>query len=507
MASATHDVKVTPHNDVDFSNDTKSIRISDTMEVAKPPLKPFSVWSAMSLGYSISNSGLGMVLVVGSAVFGAGPLFIYGTILVTAVTFCVAITLGELSSAYCHAGGQYFFVAQLASERNRRFLSYMTGIISWAAVVCIGASACSATANTAFTLVAISHPDFEYKQWMGFLVFTAVNWTATAMVLFERVIPIMSSTFVYISIALITAVFIALLAPSTEKASARLVFGAEGYFNVSGWPNGVAFFIGISAVNWGFSCLDAATHLAEEIPEPRKNIPKALLWTVFMGFAVAFPINVAIFFKAPDLENTTSIFELLYTAYNGNTAPAIALGSFMILATWGAVIGMHTWQSRIVWALSRDKAFPFHGRMSQLAPAPFHTPLWAILWGSCWITLCGFLYLGSTIAFNSFISAGLVLQYISYAIPAVLMLKARRNNFPKGPFWWPRFGPIANIVVVAWTVIITVFYCFPLFLPVHASDMNYLICVLAFAFLYAGAYWVFYGHKHYRLVDLSVILE
>lgn len=506
---ATHDLKVAHHNnnDVEHSSDVKSAR-PESMEVSKPPQKPFTVWSAMSLGYSISNSGLGMVLVTGSLVFGAGPLFIYGTILITAITFCVAITLGEMSSIWPHAGGQYFYVAQLASEKRRRFLSYMTGIISWAAVICTAASACSAIANTIFTLVALTRPDFEYKQWMGFLVFLAANWTGTAMVIYERFIPIMSSSFVYLSISLIAAMFIALLAPNTEKASAGLVFGTEGYYNVSGWSNGVAFFIGISSVNWGFSCLDAATHLAEEIPEPRKNIPKALLWTVGMGFAVAFPINIAVFFKAPDLENTFSIFGVLYAAYNENASPAIALGSFMVLATWGAVIGMHTWQSRIVWSMSRDRAFPFHNRMSRLAPAPFNTPLWAILWGSCWVTLCGFLYLGSTTAFNSFISAGIVLQYMSYATPAILMLRARRgSNLPKGPFWWPKFGPIANVVVILWTVIITVFYSFPLFLPVEASAMNYLVCVLVFAFLYAGAYWVLYGHKHYKLVDLSVILD
>ncbi|KIW71916.1 hypothetical protein PV04_00143 [Phialophora macrospora] len=507
-SSETHDVKAI-HQDHSL-HDEKTLDSSKSMdvgEVAERPLKPFTVWSAMSLGYSISNSGLGMVLIVGSTVFGAGPLFIYGTILITLITFCVAITLGELASAYPHAGGQYFWVAQLSTPRHRRFFSYMIAIISWAAVICIGASSCSAISTTVFALVGITRPDFVYKQWMGFLVFIVANWTATLMVLYERIIPAMSNTFLVISLVTITATFICLLAPSTEKASAGLVFGTEGYFNVSGWPNGVAFLIGISGVNWGFSCLDAATHLAEEIPQPQKNIPKALLWTVAMGFIVAFPINVAMFFKATDLENTVSIFYLLYTSYRQNSTPAIVLGSFMVLATWGALIGMHTWQSRIVWSLSRDKGFPFHSHMSRLAPAPFRTPLWAILWGSCWVTVCGFLYLGSTTAFNSFISAGIVLQYVSYATPAALLLIKGRQHFPKGPFWWPKFGPIANVVVIAWTLIITVFYSFPLFLPVHATDMNYLACVVVFAFLYAGAYWVLYAHKRYRIGDFGAVLE
>lgn len=507
-SSETDDVKALDSAQALYGE--KTLEKPDSMElgtVVKPPLKPFSTLTAMTMGYSISNSGLGMILIVGSAAFGAGPLFIYGTILVTMVTFCVAITLGELASAYPHSGGQYFWTAQLAPERHRRFLSYMTAVISWSSVICITASSCSAIANTVFQVVALHRPDFVYKQWMGFLVFVGTNWLATAAVVFERFIPILSNTFVFISVSVMVALFIALLVPSTPKAPSSLVWGADGYYNVSGWPDGIAFLIGISGVNWGFSCLDAATHLAEEIPEPRKNIPKALLWTVFMGFVVAFPINVAMFYKAVDLPTTTSIIEILYISYSGSTTAPTAFGALIILATFGAVVGAGTWQSRIVWSLSRDKGFPFHSRMSRMAPSPFNTPLWAILWGSAWITVCGFLFLGSTTAFNSFISAGIVLQYMTYATPAALLLIKGRDNLPRGPFYWPKFGPIANLVVILWTIIITVFYCFPLFLPVYASSMNYLVCVLVFAFLYAGAYWVFYGHKHYRLVDLAVILD
>lgn len=495
----------------DISNDgdgrgIHTVESVDLGHTVKPTQKPFTAWSAMSLGYSISNTGIGMVLVAGNTVFGAGPLFIWGTLVVPFVTFCVAITLGELASAYPHAGGQYFWTAQLSSERTRRFLSYMTAIVSWASVVCTGASAVSGMVNTIFAIVSIQRPDFVYHQWMGFLLFLACNWTAALMVRYERIIPTISNTFVAISLVTVTTTFICLLAPSSEKQSAAVVFGGDGgYFNLSGWPDGVAFLVGISGINWGFSCLDAATHLAEEIPEPRKNIPKALLWTVGIACLSGLLVNLAIFFAATDLEKTISILGLLYEVY-GNPTCATVLGVFISVSVWGSVIGIHTWQSRIVWSLSRDRGFPFHSRMSQLAPSPFHTPMWAILWGTCWISLCGFLFLGSTVAFNSFISAGIVLQYMTYATPTILLLIKGRGTLEHGPFWWPRFGPIANLVVVSWTFLITVMYSFPLFLPVEAASMNYLACVLAFAFIYAGLYWVLYGAKHYRLVDLRIIL-
>jgi choline transport protein len=382
----------------------------------------------------------------------------------------------------------------------------MTAIISWTSVVCIGASAAAGMTNNIFAMVSITRPGFVTERWMVFLVYQACVWSSALTVLYEKAVPILSNGFTLLSLFTVLATVICLLAPSSEKQSAAVVFGARDYFNISGWPDGVAFLIGISSVNWGFSCLDACTHVAEELPNPRKDIPKALLWTVAIALVTGLLTNLAIFLAANDLENTTSILGLLYDVFNGNPTCAIAIGAFITVSVWGSVIGIHTWHSRIAWSLSRDKGFPFHSFLSQLAPAPFHTPAWAVLWGTAWMAICGFLILASTTAFNSFISAGIVLQYMTYAICAILLLLKGRNSIPRSPFWWPKFGPIANIVVICWTLLITVVYSFPYFLPVAAGSMNYLAVVLFIAFLYAGAYWVLYGNNHYRLVSLDLVL-
>jgi choline transport protein len=117
------------------------------------------------------------------------------------------------------------------------------------------------------------------------------------------------------------------------------------------------------------------------------------------------------------------------------------------------------------------------------------------------------LYLASVTAFNSFVGAAICLQYLTYATPAALFLVRGRKGFPHGPFYWPKFGPVANVVVILWTLLTLVMYSFPLFLPLRADSMNYLSVMIVFAFLYAGAYWVLYGNKHYRLVDLSLIVD
>ncbi|RMJ26583.1 Amino acid permease [Aspergillus sp. HF37] len=491
--------KATPEAGLDG---TIEIGVGDQEE--QKPQKAFTMLSAASLGYSICNTPVAMLLVMGNSVFGGGPLFFYGTLLIVVVSLSVAISLGELASAYPHAGGQYFYVAQLAPPKYRRYISYMTGIISWASVVCIGASSCSGTTGMAFQLVAIKYPTFEYHQWQGFLVFQAANLAAFFFNFFERFIPVLGKAFLCLSIVTGLTFFCTLLAAHSPKQSARGFF--VEYYNTSGWPDGVAFFIGISGINWGFSCLDAVTHLSEEIPAPRKNIPKALLTTVAIGAVTGLTTIFAIFFAAYDLPSTSSVIQLLDHIYNGYPIPGLVLGSILLTSTWASLIGIHTWQARIAWSLSRDKGLPFNSYLSRLAPPPFSVPLWAHLWSTAWISLCGFLYLGSLTAFNSFISAGIVLQYMTYSAPIVFLLLKGRKNFVHGPFFLPKIGLAANIILLCWTLITTVFYCFPLYLPVVANEMNYLSVVMVLAFLYALAYWAVYGKNHYKLVDLQVIL-
>lgn len=503
----SHDEKMpaTPGTKEDFAETPLDsvISIGDGA-VVRQPQKPFTMLSAASLGYAISNTPVGVLLVVGNSMFGGSPLFFYGVLLLAFVSFSVAISLGELASAYPHAGGQYFWVAQLAPPSYRRFASYMTAIISWASVVCIGASSCSGTTNLVFQLVAINKPDFQYHQWQGFLVFQAANFFAFFFNLYERFIPVLGKLFLWLSLATFVIHFTTLLSAPSQKQTAHNFF-IEVY-NSSGWYDGVAFLIGISGVNWGFSCLDALTHLSEEIPEPRKNIPRALLVTVTIGSITGLLIIFAIFFAAYDMEKTTNILALLDYIYEGRPAISLALGSVLLCSTWSSLVGIQTWQARIAWSLSRDRGFPFHRHLSKLAPHPWDVPFWAHVWSTIWISICGFLYLGSLTAFNSFISAGIVLQYLTYSTPVLFLLVKGRGNFEHGPFWFPRLGLVANITVVVWTFLTLVFYSFPYYLPVEANTMNYLSAVLVVAFLYALGYWALFGYKHYKLVDLHAIL-
>ncbi|KAH7145519.1 hypothetical protein B0J13DRAFT_525051 [Dactylonectria estremocensis] len=102
---------------------------------------------------------------------------------------------------------------------------------------------------------------------------------------------------------LVLALFIGLWAAPSEKRSGKDVF--TDFYNVSGWSNGVAFLIGLNGLNWGFSCLDAIVHIAEEIPRPSTNVLKALMLTIAIGVVTGLPIILAFCFCITDFENQT----------------------------------------------------------------------------------------------------------------------------------------------------------------------------------------------------------
>jgi choline transport protein len=474
----------------------------EEMQSKKVIEQPFSLLSLLGIAYSITNTAISLIIGLASGAFmGGGPLYVWGTLLMGLVGFCVAISLGELASAMPHSGGQYFWVAQLAPPRIRRPLSYLTGIFSWGGAVFTGASGSITIPLMILGMTSLRNPDFEYKTWMGFVGFQITTWGIFCLNLFERLLPYLGKVALVLPVITFIIMFISILAVS-EKQSAELVF--IKIRNESGWNDGIAWMIGISAIHWCFSCLDSCTHMADEIPNPAKNIPKVLLWTVGLGILTGFPFAIAIWYAVNDVDALVASFvppslQVFYQALGGNTNGALGIESLLVLCNIVGVASIHTWQSRLAWAFSRDHGFPFSRHLGRVVQPPFRTPLWAHLWSCVWTSILGCLYMGSPLAFNSFVSGGIVLQNITYSTSIILLLYHGRSNFAHGSFWFPRLGLFANIVVVIWSTVSMIFYCFPYYLPVTAVGMNYLAPVLVVMLLYAGGYWVLYGKKNYQL--------
>jgi amino acid transporter len=79
--------------------------------------------------------------------------------------------------------------------------------------------------------------------------------------------------FVNVAIWFVVVICIAAL-PKTHSTNA---FVWREYTNMTGWPTGVSFILGLVGPAFAIGTIDSSTHMAEEIPNPSRNIPKTIL--------------------------------------------------------------------------------------------------------------------------------------------------------------------------------------------------------------------------------------
>lgn len=103
-----------------------------------------------------------------------------------------------------------------------------------------------------------------------------------------------------INIALFFIVVAYCLARSEQKQSNKFVWTT--FVNNSGWPDGICFATGLVTPGFMFGGLDAALHLAEECSNPSKTVPRAVLASVFIGFATGFPFAIVMLYTLSDFD-------------------------------------------------------------------------------------------------------------------------------------------------------------------------------------------------------------
>lgn len=150
--------------------------------------------------------------------------------------------------------------------------------------------------------VAIFHPEFEAKNWQSFLLFLLFPILCMLLNLFGvKLLPTVDRVAYFIGLAGIVIVSIVLLICSRGRyQSAKQVFAT--FNNATGWPDGMAFILGLLQSTLGLTAFDAASHMVEEIPKPAKNAPRIMIIAVALGSITAWIFNVVLLFSLSDFE-------------------------------------------------------------------------------------------------------------------------------------------------------------------------------------------------------------
>jgi choline transport protein len=247
---------------------------------------------------------------------------------------------------------------------------------------------------------------------------------------------------------------------------------------------------------------DCVSHLAEELPNPRVNIPKAIFAQYAVGCITALLYVITIFYAVNDLDSLFvnpwpfPLAELYRQATNSH-AGSMGLLIVIFLPTACTAIGCYITAGRMLWTLGRDNATPFSNWIGHIDKR-FECPVNATLICGIINTILGCIYIGSLTAFSAFVGSFIVLSsasYLAFILPNII---TRRKHITPGPFTMPDwiFYPIAG-TACAYMCVFIVIYCFPYGVPFTAQTMNYSSLIVGGLSIFVAGWWFYIKDKGY----------
>ncbi|KAF7552094.1 hypothetical protein G7Z17_g4560 [Cylindrodendrum hubeiense] len=382
----------------------------------------------------------------------------------------------RLASSFPTAGGVYHWATLAAGPKWGRMAGFFAGWINFYGWMFGLASLVQVSANTAVQLYATYTDDYTPAAWHIYVTYLIVLWLSTmAIILANRLIPYTQHLGMILVIVggLVTIIVIA--AMPKKHASNHFVWGSFDENNVTGWNGGVAFMTGVLNGAFTIGTPDAITHMAEEITNPKRNLPKAIFLQIGLGGLYSLAFAVVLGYAISDLsvlQSGVNTFPLagIYRQATGSSGATFGLLFIIFMSSLCCVIGTVLTNSRTYWALARDKAVPFSGIFGRVNES-LSCPVEATLFVAVIASALGAIPIGSSVGFSNLTGSFIIISTVSYAIPFACNMATGRKYFPPGPFHLKNMGFIVNGLAVLFIILFDVFFCFrPAFNVTYIHD-------------------------------------
>ncbi|KAL7792845.1 amino acid/polyamine transporter I [Trichoderma afarasin] len=461
----------------------------------------FSTLSMLGLAFAVLNSWTALSASLSLSLTSGGSTgVVWGLVTAGICNLCIAASLAEFLSAYPTAGGQYHWVA-VSWPKWVPVLSWVTGWVNVAGWVALVATNALLSSQLILGIISATHPDYSPQRWHQFLIyigFTLASFVINAFL--NSFLPLLyRGAFVW-SIGGFVLVSITVLAcASPDYNTAYFVF--REFINETGWPDGIAWLLGLLQGGLGVTAFDAVAHMIEEIPNAALEGPKIMVICVGIGTFTGAIFLIVLLFVAGNIDEVISsaagpLLQILIHA-TSNTAGAICLLMLPLVCLIFATFSVMTTSSRMIFAFARDGGLPASKFFARVHPK-LGLPLNALILTSVVVIIFGLIFLGSSSAFNAIISASVVTLDLSYGLPIAVNCLQGRRKLPERKWVLPSwFGWTADIISLTYIALTTVLFVFPPVLPVTGSNMNY--CIVAFAIIIAISLfqWIIDGRKNF----------
>jgi amino acid transporter len=208
-------------------------------------------------------------------------------------------------------------------------------------------------------------------------------------------------------------------------------------------------------IGWGFVGFESAGAIAEEVREPRRDVPKAIVFSLVFVSLIVIYSSLALILAIPDIgavlagDVVDPVAETMTTQLGSAiTSPLFALFFIGFLASLLALQGSC---SRVMWAFARDGVLPASGWLKKLSPGE-RVPRNAVIVAGCVAALLLLATNSERIYFTllSFTTGGF---YLVFLLPVLGALIARlRGSWEEGPFTLGRLGLLVTLAATVWLV-------------------------------------------------------
>ncbi len=389
----------------------------------KRVLRPLHLWG-IAVGLVISGDYFGWNLGLGQA----GPLgLLIAVLLVTVMYVCFIFSYTELSTAIPHSGGPYAYA--------RAALGPAAGLVAGVATLIEFVFAPPAIALSIGSYVQFRVPWMPVKAvaTLTFLAFAALNcWGVELAARFELFVTALA--------VFELGLFFAITGPHVETArifaAPYLPFGTRGIF------------LALPFAIWFYLALEGVAMSAEEVVDPKRDIPKGYTAGLVTLVVLALGTLVCTTGVTPwrDLLQDDSplprALSRVLSPGHPLTHMMVYIGLFGLLASFhGIMMGY----SRQVFALARAGYLPPF--MARLHPTR-RTPIWAVILPG--LVGLAVVWVGDTNQAITLAAVGATLLYVVSMI-SLFVLRHRAPDLDR-PFRAP-FYPVFPVVALALAIV------------------------------------------------------
>ncbi|MGN0127362.1 APC family permease [Glutamicibacter soli] len=417
--------------------------------------RSMSLWANFALGFTYLSPLVGVYSLFALAMATGGPPSVFWILIVAAGQFLVSLVFGEVVSQYPIHGGIYPWTRRLWGKRYAWMAAW---IYIWAMIVTI-------------TSVAQFGSGFVASTFNVELTEATTFWFATAMLLIALLLNF-SGTKMLARIARIglAAELIGVIAVGFYL----LVFKREQPFSVffdsmgveGDGSYGVAFMGAALAGLFLFYGFEACGDVAEEVSNPARRIPKAMMMTIlvggvsalisFTGYVLAAP-NLQEIVNGEDVDPIPAILEASLGAVGAKIFLVVALTAFL-----SCVLSLQAAASRLIYSFARDGMLPGHRWLAKVSPRN-KVPSNALLVACCIpLLLCVFIYFGPETLLTQITGFAILGIYVAFQSVVLAALRQRLRGWkPAGPFSLGAAGMLVNILALAYGLFAMVLLAVP----------------------------------------------